>query len=217
MADGNSDFMRMPAPSAGLDVAEILTIGPEGDEEIEPTEDGGFIATLGENDEGSVTPDDDGFYTNLATVIPDYKLTSIATDLLEKVDDDKRAREERDKQYEEGIRRTGLGKDAPGGAQFQGASKVVHPMITEACVDFESRIISELWPPSGPVRKNLVGKATKEKEEQAQRKTDYMNWQLGTQIAEAFSVFEVMLTQLPLGGSQFIRLWQDHGLKRPES
>ena len=42
--------------------------------------------------------------------------------------------------------RTGMGEDAPGGASFAGASRVVHPMLIEACVDFSSRAIKELFP-----------------------------------------------------------------------
>ena len=48
-----------------------------------------------------------------------------------------------------------MGKDAPGGATFFGASKVVHPVIAEACVDFASRTIKELFPPDGPVKTKI--------------------------------------------------------------
>ena len=64
----------------------------------------------------------------------------------------------RDKQYEEGIKRTGMGNDAPGGATFMGASKVVHPAMAEGCVDFASRAIKEMFPPDGPVKSKIVGK-----------------------------------------------------------
>jgi hypothetical protein len=81
------------------------------------------------------------------------------------IEKDKQAREQRDKQYEEGIRRTGLGHDAPGGASFNGASKVVHPVMAEACVDFAARAIKELFPPDGPTRTKILGKVDKDKVE----------------------------------------------------
>ena len=73
-------------------------------------------------------------------------------------------------QYEDGLRRTGLGNDAPGGANFNGASKVVHPAMAEACVDFAARAVKELFPPDGPVRTNILGEVNDEKQEVAERK-----------------------------------------------
>jgi hypothetical protein len=134
---------------------------------------------------------------------------------LDFVDKDRDAREERDKQYEEGLKRTGLGNDAPGGANFQGANKVVHPIMAESCVDFESRAIKELFPPDGPVRTSILGEATDEKVQKAERKRDYMNWQLTEQIEEFRDEMEQMLTQLPLGGSQYLKLWYDEQKRRP--
>jgi hypothetical protein len=84
------------------------------------------------------------------------ELDGISMRYLDLIEKDKAAREERDKQYEEGLKRTGLGKDAPGGANFLGASKVVHPVMAESCVDFASRAIKELFPPDGPVRTKIL-------------------------------------------------------------
>jgi hypothetical protein len=42
-----------------------------------------------------------------------------------------------------------------------------------------------------------------------------MNWQLTEQIEEYRDEQEQMLTQLPLGGSQYLKLWYDEGKKRP--
>jgi hypothetical protein len=110
-------------------------------------------------------------------VDPSRMLKEAVTDLLDKIDKDKEAREKRDKQYEEGLRRTGLGDDAPGGAQFTGANKVVHPMLVEACVDFSARFMKEVFPPNGPVKSKIYGDPGQEKVEKAERKTEFMNWQ----------------------------------------
>src|SRR5262245_50195397 len=67
-----------------------------------------------------------GHFENLAETLDRRRLDEIARDLLDAIDIDKEARKKRDDQYEEGMRRTGLGDDAPGGATFPGASKVVH-------------------------------------------------------------------------------------------
>jgi hypothetical protein len=182
----------------------------EGD--VEDTEDGGAIVTLDEDEK----PGDSDFYSNLAETLPDTDLTRIATSFVELIGRDREARKKRDEQYEEGIRRTGLGDDAPGGAQFQGASKVVHPMLTEVCVDFSSRAIKELFPAEGPVKDKIVGKLTKERVEKARRKTDFMNWQLTVQSQNFRSELEQLLTQVPLGGAQYMKATWNEGKNRPD-
>ena len=181
---------------------------------VEDDGDGGLIVTLGSAEEHREAREVE-FYSNLAEVIPENILARIATDLLKKIDEDKEARKKRDEQYEEGLRRTGLGKDAPGGASFEGASRVVHPMMTKACIDYQSRVIKELWPSDGPCKEMVVGKPDKEKIARAKRVTAHMNYQLREQMKEARSTVEVTLSQVPLGGSQYIRLVQDHQLRRP--
>jgi hypothetical protein len=87
----------------------------------------------------------------------------------------------------------------PGALSSFGASKVVHPMMAEACVDFAARAIKEMFPPDGPAKTKILGDVTDEKTETAERKRDYMNWQLTEQIEEFRDEQEQMLTQLPLG------------------
>ena len=179
---------------------------------VEEQEDGSAIVRL---DKLGTPEDDPDFYENLAESIDEYELGSIAIKYVDLIDKDKEAREDRDKKYEEGIRRTGLGDDAPGGATFLGASKVVHPVMAESCVDFAARAIKELFPPDGPVRTKIIGEVTEEKTDRAERKRDYMNWQLTEQIEEYRDEQEQMLTQLPLGGSQYLKMWYDDHKRRP--
>ncbi len=155
------------------------------------------------------------FYANMAESMDSYELDALAMRYIELLEKDKNAREERDKQYEEGIRRTGMGKDAPGGATFAGASRAVHPVMAEGCVDFASRAIKELFPPDGPVRTKILGAIDELKTQRAERKRDFLNWQITEQIEEFRDEQEQMLTQLPLGGSQYLKLWYDEQKKRP--
>ena len=182
------------------------------DLDVEEQADGSAIVNL----ENYSSPDEDeDFYQNLAEVFDPYDLNKIAMHYMDLIDNDKKSREERDKQYEEGLRRTGMGKDAPGGANFLGASKVVHPIMAEACVDFASRAIKELFPPDGPTRTKIIGEVNDDKVKVAERKRDYMNWQLTEQIEEFRDEQEQLLTQLPLGGSQYLKMWYDEDKKRP--
>ena len=201
------DGMSEPDEDGNIDV-EL----PEDDSEVIEQADGSAIVKLPDYD-GPM--EDADFYQNLAEEFDPYDLNSVAMRYLDLIKNDKTSREERDKKYEEGLKRTGLGNDAPGGANFMGASKVVHPVMAEACVDFASRAIKEMFPPDGPTRTKIIGDVTKEKVAVAERKRDYMNWQLTEQIEEFRDEQEQLLTQLPLGGSQYLKMWYDDHKKRP--
>jgi hypothetical protein len=189
----------------GLDSDEV-------ESEIIENEDGSVIVNFQEKLSPRSEPQ---FYENLAEVLDEDILEGLAADYLDLIDVDRESREQRDKQYEEGLRRTGLGKDAPGGATFDGASKVVHPIMAEACVDFAASTAKELLPPDGLVKSNIKGEADRIKEETADRKVNFLNWQLTEQIPEYRDEMEQLLTQLPLGGSQFLKWRFDEEQKRP--
>lgn len=176
-------------------------------------EDGSVII----EDMMSVEVDGSDFYENLAEKLPETLMIQVAEELHESVVRDRTSRKKRDEQYEEGLRRTGLGDDAPGGAEFDGASRVVHPVLAEACVDFSSRAIRELFPAQGPVKTSVIGESTPQKLERAERKKRFMNWQLTSQIGEYRAELEQLLTQLPMGGSQYQKFWYDEKLGRPRT
>jgi len=179
-----------------------------------------------ENDDGSATitlKDEkavkraEEFYSNLADTLDEGELSVIAHDLLRKLDEDREARKERDKQYEDALRRTGLGNDAPGGADFAGASRVVHPILVEVSVDFAARAMKELFPPAGPAKDNIVGTVTDERVEKARRQSKWLNFQTTKQMSEFRSELEQLLTQLPLAGNHYLKLRWDERKKRPLS
>jgi hypothetical protein len=148
------DPMEGPEDQEGATVDLLDEIGTE----VEETEDGGAIIKIKNDVKGPMEGDD--FYGNMAEWYDEHELDKLANRYLELIEKDHDAREDRDKQYEEGLRRTGLGNDAPGGAQINGANKVVHPVMAEACVDFESRAIKELQEIAGSVPDGKLGPAT---------------------------------------------------------
>ena len=214
------DYNRFVAPEAQGDnefvdseFADTAAVDLFDQADVEEQDDGSAIVRM---DEDLLGPEDSpDFYENLAERLDSYDLSKTALKYLELVEKDKSAREGRDKQYEEGLRRTGLGQDAPGGASFMGASRVVHPIMAEGCVDFAARAIKELFPPDGPVRSKIIGEVTEEKTKLSERKRDYLNYQLMEKIEEYRDEEEQLLTQLPLGGSQYMKIWYDEGKKRP--
>ena len=182
--------------------------------DVEEQADGSAVVSLPDDDEAYEDPD---FGVNLAEVFDRSFLDSLGTEQAELIESDRRSREERDKQQAEGIKRTGLGNEAPGGAAFQGASTAVHPALAKGCVDFASRAIKELFPSTGPCKTQIIGESDDAKLDKAERKKTYMNWQLMTSIKEQRAEFERLLSQLPLGGSQYKRWWWDADMERPRT
>jgi len=182
-------------------------------DEVTDTDDGGAIVRVG--DDVPTRPNRE-WYENIAEDIDSAELSKICTRLLQDIERDRESRKQRDKDYEEAIKRTGLGKETPGGADFEGASKAVHPMLTEAVVDFASRAIKELMPPNGPVKVYVPGDHPETgRFAKGDRVKTYMNWQFLIQMPDFRSELEQLLTQLPLGGSQYMKLVYDSQKKRP--
>jgi len=200
-------------PSDKEQRAEDLSL-PDEDMQVEDTDDGGAIVRL-ENKKDAA--EKMAHFANIVDEVDQSTLSDVVTDLLEKIERDKEARQKRDKLYEEGLRRTGLGDDAPGGAQFAGANKVVHPMLVEACVDFSARVMKEIFPPGGPVKSKVLGIVDPGKLEKARRKSEFMNWQTTEQMSEFRGELEQLSTQLPLGGGQYLKLMWAPQWKRPTS
>lgn len=184
------------------------------DNEVEDTEDGGAILRETNSEDHATKL---AHFANIVDEVDQDMLKTAISDLLEKIGNDKEAREKRDKQYEEGLRRTGLGDDAPGGAQFTGANKVVHPMLVEACVDFSARFMKEVFPPNGPVKSKIYGERDKNKIQKATRKAEFMNWQTTEQMVEFRGELEQLSTQLPLGGGQYMKFMWNPLHRRPNS
>jgi hypothetical protein len=180
--------------------------------EVEDTEDGGAMVTI--DDGVARAQESEEHFANIVEDVDQSELDTIVSTLLEKIQLDRKAREKRDKLYEEGLRRTGMGDDAPGGAQFTGATKVVHPMLIQGCVDFSARVMKELLPPTGPVRSKIYGERSADKMEKASRKVDFMNYQITEQMTEFRSELEQLTTQLPLGGGQYLKFWWDNNVRR---
>lgn len=192
-----------------------VDIDAPNDEQPEIVDNGDGTTTVAMADQAA-TPESEWF-GNLATVINGDELLMLGNKYLELIDEDTKDREPRDKQYADGLSKTGIAEPAPGGASFEGASRATHPVLAEAYIDFSARAIKELFPPDGPVRTKITGKQNKEKTDRATRKAAYMNWQLTQQIPGYRSELEKLLTQLPAGGTQFFKLFWDESKNRPDA
>jgi hypothetical protein len=156
------------------------------------------------------------FYENLAEQIEEGALQSLASDLSSDITNDLGSRKDWEDAYKEGITLLGL-KYEERTEPWPGACGVFHPMITEAVVRFQSETIMETFPAKGPVKTQIVGKQTREKEEAAQRVEEDMNYQLTEKMTEFRPEHERMLWSLPATGSAFKKVYYDPSLERQVS
>lgn len=159
---------------------------------------------------------DNEFNDNLADVLDEGDILSLASDLAGDIENDLSSRKDWEKMYKDGITLLGL-KFEERTEPWDGACGVFHPMITEAVVRFQSETIMETFPAKGPVRTNIVGKETPKKKEAAARIEEDMNWQLTEKMPEFRLEHEKMLWNLPSAGSAFKKVYYDPSLERQVS
>ena len=157
-----------------------------------------------------------GFYENLADNLDEERLDEIGNTVIEKYQADKDSRSEWESMFERGFDLLGL-KLEDTTEPFEGAATAVHPLIIESAVKFQSKASQELFPPKGPVRAQVLGEVTLEREQQANRVQNFMNYQLTDQMPEYFDEFERMLFHLPLIGSAIKKIYYDSSIGRPVS
>ena len=182
--------------------------------EVEP--DGGVMVDFSQEIEMSGDEDITEWYTNLAEDVKEEVLQEIGADVVDNFMADKDSRADWESMFERGFDLLGL-KVEDGTEPFQGACTAVHPLLIESAVKFQAKASSELFPPNGPVKANILGKSTPDKEMQANRVQNFMNYQLTEQMPEYFDEFERMLFHLPLIGSAFKKVYYSSVLKRPVS
>jgi len=146
---------------------------------------------------------------NLAKFVDERDLNKIALDILNWVEWDEESRAEWQTQEQAGIRALGVSPNVDGGANFKGASTVVHPLLGEACVQFASRAMDVMWPADGPVKSKILGAINEERQEQAKRVEQFLNYQYTELMPGAFEQTDKLLIRLPLSGSCFIKGYFD--------
>jgi len=188
------------------------------DATFEVADDGGVIVDFADETEVSMEPSEEisEWYGDLCGTLEEQDLFDIAIDVIENYQADKDSRGEWESMFERGFELLGL-KLEPGSEPFEGACTAVHPLLIESAVKFQSKASGELFPSSGPVKTNILGKHTPDKELQANRVQNFMNYQVTEQMPEYFDEFERMLFHLPIIGSAFKKIYYNATLKRPVS
>jgi hypothetical protein len=185
---------------------EIDIVNPEA-VSIE-TEDGGMIIEFGPPEEEGDSLKDLPHSANLAEHLDDNILSSIGTKVLDVYEEDLNSRQDWERAYKEGLDYLGV-KTEDRNKPWAGACGLFHNMIMEAAVRFQSNAIMEIFPASGPVKTQIVGEVTEEKEDQALRIQTDMNYLLTQDLKDYRPETERMLFGLALCGSAFKKICFD--------
>lgn len=179
-------------------------------ENIEMTEDGGALVNpIDEQEEVE-------FDSNLAEYIDEKDLQDISSDLIGEYKEDSSSREEWYDAYAKGLKLLGF-KYEDRSQPFQGASGVTHPLLSETVTQFQAQAYKELLPANGPVRVQMIGKSDPQKEQQAQRVQEFMNYQVMHVMEDFDPDLDQMLFYLPLSGSSFKKVYYDSTMGRAVS
>ena len=201
--------LKVPSPEE-IEVAE--------QEKQQEVNEQGDPVEVTENEDGSVDINYDpaiasveggeNHYDNLAEHLPDDVLGRLGSTLFQNYQDYKNSRKDWERSYREGLDLLGFKYDQRT-EPFQGASGATHPVLAEAVTQFQALAYKELLPAEGPVRTQILGVPTPEKEQQSQRVKDFMNYQIMEKMKEYEPDFDSMLFHLPLAGSAFKKVYYD--------
>ena len=201
--------LKVPSPEE-IEVAE--------QEKQQEVNEQGDPVEVTENEDGSVDINYDpaiasveggeNHYDNLAEHLPDDVLGRLGSILFQNYQDYKNSRKDWERSYREGLDLLGFKYDQRT-EPFQGASGATHPVLAEAVTQFQALAYKELLPAEGPVRTQILGVPTPEKEQQSQRVKDFMNYQIMEKMKEYEPDFDSMLFHLPLAGSAFKKVYYD--------
>jgi len=197
-----------------MDIAAAEQVAPQGPTEMTENEDGSIDINF---DPRSPQLDAGGdHFANLAEVLDENVLNPIGAELIDDYIDYKSSREDWERTYTNGLDLLGF-KYERRTQPFRGASGATHPVLAEAVTQFQSLAYKELLPAEGPVRTQIVGLTTPERQQQADRVREYMNYQIMDVMKEYEPEFDQMLFYLPLSGSTFKKVYFDSVLNRPVS
>ena len=202
--EGGTAF-AVELPDEGLDVEVV--------DEVEQ-EDGGVVVDF---DPATATMDSETDYgQNLAELLGDEALQTLATELVQAYKDDRDTRKPWEQAYIKGVKLLGLNIESRQ-QPWAGASGVFHPILTEAVVKFQADAMNETFPAAGPVLTRVVGKIDRDREKQAKRVQRDMNYQCLEVMTEYRNEHEQALFHLPISGSVFKKVYYDPRLGRQTS
>lgn len=154
------------------------------------------------------------FGANLAEYFDPEEIAWLGQEVVDSTNADLAARREWEDQIIKGLDQLGL-KIEETNEPFTGACTANHPLIIESALKFQAKAISEIFPPQGPVKAQILGPISDESRMRANNVQLYMNWQCTKEMPEYFEEKEKLLLYTALVGSGFTKTYWSNDLIRP--
>jgi hypothetical protein len=153
---------------------------------------------------------------NLAEHLDEAYLGELSSDLVGSYQEDVSSRSDWEETYTTGLDQLGV-QYRERTQPFEGASGVTHPLIAESVTQFQAQAYKELLPSGGPVKTQVLGVQDQQREDQATRVKDFMNYQIMEVMEEFDPDMDQLLFYLPLSGSTFKKVYFDESRQRAVS
>ncbi len=153
------------------------------------------------------------FDANLAEHMDESELETVGSEIVSLIEADIASRKDWTDMFVKGLEVLGM-KYEERTEPWNGACGVYSTILTEAAVRFQSETIIETFPAQGPVKTEIIGQISQEKEDAAERVREDMNFQLTEAMPEYRPEHERMLFNLGLIGSAFKKVYYDPSLGR---
>lgn len=221
--DAEGNFTGFPDKSAATGVSGDVNIKVADLTQGVTTSDG---TTFTEMPDGAIflggnkpaTNTDDSFDANLADSTDTNSLGSLAVDLLDGINADIQSRQSWVATYSKGMDLLGLKIEQPSNVRNRKRnSTVVHPLLCEAVVQFQSAARSELLPSDGPAKIRNDAEETDDSDALATAFEKDFNHFLTVTATEYYPDTDRMLFYLGYGGTTYKKVYRCPVRNRPVS
>lgn len=201
-AQNGLDILEVPISVGAASSAPSVQLPPE--VTVVEVEDGVEVVIGGGPDPSAPV----AFDANLANFMSAGDLASVGLALKQDVENDLLTRADWERTISSGLDYLGINYENRMDP-WPGACGVYHPVLLEAILSFQSNAIMEIFPPGGPVKAALVGPANPEKERQAWRVAEDLNYLLTKKLPGYRADTEQLLFDLAFCGSAFRKVYPD--------
>ena len=161
-------------------------------------------------EENKVIPSQDTkHFENLVDKIDENILNTLASSLVDAIEDDISSRQEWETNLTKGIDLLGFKVEADRTFPFEGASGVYSSAYLESFLTISDICVNEILPAEGPVDIEILGEETPELEDRAERVKLYMNYYLTHDYKSFYNETDICMRWAIIAGSCFKKTYID--------
>lgn len=179
---------------------------------VTPLPDGSLEVDLA----ATPTPKGVAHDANLAEGRDEAELAVLGAELKTLIEEDEQSRSEWQETFLRGLEELGL-RITQTNDPFEGACTATHPLLLETIVKFQSRVYGETLPADGPARTKIIGLYTPEKEAQAKRVKDALNYYCMEEMTDYEDEHERLVFNMGFSGNGIKKVFYNASSGSPDT